>query len=52
MALMGHKLTDFEQVITSDESWLFLYYPCDSVWVASRDDQLHRVKQKMTQKNA
>jgi hypothetical protein len=30
--------TDFERVITSDESWFFLSYPRKSAWAASRDE--------------
>jgi hypothetical protein len=50
-ALMEHKLTDFEQIITGDESWSLRYYSRDSVWETSRDDLPHRITQMTKQKN-
>jgi hypothetical protein len=40
-APMEHKPTDFERVITGDESWFSLYYPRHSVWAAWPDDFLY-----------
>jgi hypothetical protein len=45
-ALVKHKPTDFERVITGDESRFFLYYFRDSLWTASRSDLPHRIKQQ------
>jgi hypothetical protein len=45
-ALDQNEATLFQGVITGDESWFFLYYPRDSIWVPSRDDLSDRIKQK------
>jgi hypothetical protein len=37
-ALREQKAGGFQRVITGDESCLFLYYPRDSIWAASRDE--------------
>jgi hypothetical protein len=39
--------TGFERIITGDKSWLFLSYPHDSAWGASRDELRERVTQKI-----
>jgi hypothetical protein len=49
---MEHKSTDFERVITGDESWFSLYDPCHSVWAALRDAFPYWIKRKLTQQNA
>jgi hypothetical protein len=45
-ALTECKPTEFEQVVTGDESWFFMYYARGSVWTVSRGDLPHRIKHK------
>jgi hypothetical protein len=45
-ALMEEKASDFQQIMTGDESRFFLYYSRDSVWGASCDELPQRIKQK------
>jgi hypothetical protein len=33
----------FQNFITGDESWFFLYYPRDSIWAQSRDEVPERI---------
>jgi hypothetical protein len=42
-ALMDQKASGFQLMITGDESWFFLDYLRDSVWVASRDELPQRI---------
>jgi transposase len=37
----------FQNVITGDESWFFLYYPRFSIWAQSRDEVPERMSQKI-----
>jgi transposase len=46
-AVEQNEATRFQDVITGDESWFFLYYPRDSMWAPSRDDLPDRIKQKI-----
>jgi hypothetical protein len=43
---MEQTANGFQQFITGDESWFFLYYPRDSVWAAPHDEFPQCVKQK------
>jgi hypothetical protein len=45
--LMEQKANGFQWMIARDESWFLLYYPCDSVWAAARDEPLQRTKHKI-----
>jgi hypothetical protein len=45
--MMEQKVSGFQRIITGDESWFFLCYPRDSVWVASHDELPHRIEQKI-----
>jgi hypothetical protein len=45
---MEEKGSGFQGIFTGDDSWFFLYYLCDSIWAASRDDELpQRIRQKI-----
>jgi hypothetical protein len=44
---MEQKGMGFQQIITVNESWFFLYFSRDSVWVASFDELPQRIKQKI-----
>jgi hypothetical protein len=43
---MERKASDFQRIITEDESWFFLYYLRGSIWAVSRDELPQRIKQK------
>jgi hypothetical protein len=45
-AFLEQKASGFQGIITGDESWFFFRCPRDLVWAASRDQLLHRIKQK------
>jgi hypothetical protein len=45
MSLTKQKASGFQRIITEDESRFFLYHPRVSVWAASRDELLQRIKQ-------
>jgi hypothetical protein len=45
--LMKQKASGFQQTITGEQSWLFLYYAGDSVWAVPRDEPPQRIKQKI-----
>jgi hypothetical protein len=47
MALMEQKAGGLQRIITKDERWFLLYYPPDSIWVASRDELPQWIKQKI-----
>jgi hypothetical protein len=51
-ALMQQKASDFQWIITGDESWFFLCCPRDSVWVASRDEFPQHIKHKIAWESA
>jgi hypothetical protein len=44
---MEQKRNGFQRIITGDESWSFFYDLPGSICVASRDEFLQRIKQKM-----
>jgi hypothetical protein len=46
-ALMEEKASDSQRIVTRNELWFFLDYPCDSIWAASRDEPPQRIKQKI-----
>jgi hypothetical protein len=46
-AIKEQKVSDLQRVVTGDESSLFVYYPRDSVWVASCDELPQRLKKKI-----
>jgi AmmeMemoRadiSam system protein B len=46
------KASDFQQIITGDESRFFFNYPVGSVWVSSRDELPHAATRKLTRENA
>jgi hypothetical protein len=39
--------TGFQNIITGDESWFFLYYPRSSIWAHSREEVPERLSQKI-----
>jgi hypothetical protein len=46
-ALMEQKANGFQRIIFGDESGLFLYYPRDSIWAASRDELPQCIKRNL-----
>jgi hypothetical protein len=45
--LQSIRSTGFQGVIIGGESWFFLYYSLDSIWMSSRDDIPERASQKI-----
>jgi hypothetical protein len=50
-ALMKEKASNFQGIITGDESRFFFDSPRDSVWAALRDELLQPIKQKIETEN-
>jgi hypothetical protein len=48
--LQSVRCAGFQSVIAAHESWFFLYFLRDSIWVSSRDEVPERASQKMAQK--
>jgi histone-lysine N-methyltransferase SETMAR len=45
--LESDRRNHFRNVITGNESWFFLYYSHESIWVQSRDEVPERITQKI-----
>jgi hypothetical protein len=43
---MEQKTSGSKRMITGNELWFFFYYPCDSVWSASREEFPQCIKQE------
>jgi hypothetical protein len=49
-ALMEQKASNFQRIITGDESCFFLDYPRDSVWTTPDDGLSQRIKREINTK--
>jgi hypothetical protein len=45
--LMEQKVSGFQWIVTRDESWFLILYPHGLIWVASREELLQHIKQKI-----